>query len=787
MRAPWVFAFLHGCVAVRIADEEALKARAVSASGSCESAEKVKEDADGFCVDAASGADLFFYCCNILRSCRQNSNIIYDYYTNALTIYEEDCGVVDADFRLSRDGQRLTLIDPSETGKPCQPACLVSRRLQERQPIDVAVSQIIEDCSGSVHEDEWKPQLDGAAWPIEKVIELDASWIACGGSREDPTTPAPTPAPVTTSTTTITFTAEEPAFEQVSFEFLGTDTVYQGHQKTGFWVWANRATRNERDEVLRNHKCASRGSRDQTYYASSLCYWVPDVPTAQRSDDGMGIGLEWTGSLLHTDERMCTAGFTQKGKCMKCSVCHNNARNMEGKVTFVTWPEEIALSSDCLKETDVERNCDRDFQITQRPLIDRVDVCTEAEAEHDSAVSLHERALALLEALPRLIETEIPLRIDTLETERLRLRTEHLQAQIRDDSIMRNDVESGCVDMIEHPLNPGYPIWWQAWNYGWPTAWILGNMTFAVPDRPSRDVPGWQDRQIYRDAVVSCDAARTLLRDSYAQTSVLQQEKDYVTGLKEEAEQELLDRQAQLAQVELEEPVLRQRREEQEALWNPQKEQCYADYDEMARIRPQEMRRCIPSYYDRSCEKECVEIQKNRPGGEGCGIIEGHLPQDPTSRGGIRSVCRPPVASWIKGPTTWAADEEPAYRQCQRTFLEGEQYGRHAQRVLIRGMLEKRSRWNQWQDRYFILESGDEVRSAVLRYWYEDPSVDRQVPERVEKAIILWDAKRVTSSGSFCWNLVHFYRTYKMCVLDRSTTTRNQWVQHIRDSIRYPS
>jgi len=77
------------------------------------------------------------------------------------------------------------------------------------------------------------------------------------------------------------------------------------------------------------------------------------------------------------------------------------------------------------------------------------------------------------------------------------------------------------------------------------------------------------------------------------------------------------------------------------------------------------------------------------------------------------------------------------------------------------------------------------MRSAVMRYWLKDPGDDRQAPERVDKAIILWDAKRVEKSGKYCFRVVHFYRTYKYCCEERSTQVRDSWYEAIESSIKY--
>jgi len=749
----FMFGIIRSNVGVRLAEEDVSLRQNPTIKSACPDDGAVKEDenGDGFCLDANSEADLPYFCCNVLRSCRQDATTVFDHYTKYLKVYEDVCGVSDADFRLSRDGQMLTLVDASANGPACQPLCKIERELQDKPELDINIPDIVDKCNGVVAESVWKPQLDGAAWPIAKVTELDASWTACGGRRQTTTTTTLQEVE-TTTTTTLTFTAEEPAFEHVDMSFMGSDRAYAGHVTSGWWYWANRKTRPDvREEVLKGHKCATRGgaeSRAQTYYASSLCYWLPEVETVQRSDDGFGIGLEWTGSLLGADKKFC-GGFTEsKGKCMKCSVCHDNARNKDGTVNFEAWPEEIALDYEsenrCLKEKVIESECEWTFSQTHAPLIAKMEDCTQKKAKFDSAETLHEQALAMLEALPRLINIEIPLRRAALDEEKSRLRKVVNNAQKEDSDILFKVIDPDCEAMVTSDLSPGWPIWWKAWEENWPTKYILGNMTFAVNMMPDRSDPNYNKKQIYRDAQVMCDKARKKLKVSFDKTSVAEQEKAYNLDLIEQLKVELATRIAELEYWTAAEPGLKQTREDMAAIWNPLKAECNAKIEEFNVVKPQEMRRCIPGFYEQSCEKACIEVQKVRS--EGCGVMEGGMPQDPLSRGGVRSVCRPPVASWVEAPNTWQADEEPGYKQCQRIFLKGEQNGHHAQRVLLRGWMEKKSRWGQWQRRFFIFESGSEMRSAVMRYWLEDPGYDRHAPERVDKAIILWDAKRVQKS-----------------------------------------
>jgi len=127
----------------------------------------------------------------------------------------------------------------------------------------------------------------------------------------------------------------------------------------------------------------------------------------------------------------------------------------------------------------------------------------------------------------------LPLKISTLEAEHNRLKKEHLVSSIAEGDLMRNDIEPSCQEWINHPLQSGYPVWWKLWEKNVPTTWVLGNMTFALGDRPSRDYPNYVQKMNFWTATKSCDEARTRLRQSWEKTNILEQQKDELKRLLE--------------------------------------------------------------------------------------------------------------------------------------------------------------------------------------------------------------------------------------------------------------
>lgn len=214
---------------------------------------------------------------------------------------------------------------------------------------------------------------------------------------------------------------------------------------------------------------------------------------------------------------------------------------------------------------------------------------------------------------------------------------------------------------------------------------------------------------------------------------------------------------------------LRSVKETMDEEWLPQSEGCFSTYNAYQSGKAGSVAACAPNFYPNSCERQCVELQSK----DGCGVVEGTRPGAVTGSGGISVPCEPPQPSWILTPFTYNSVEvESQTAQCER--IEENQKSRYAQRLLKTGWLWKKGDL-RWQKRFFVLESGDDVRSALLRYWDEDPSKNSKADEREGKGIILHDAKSVKEKdgkarynfkhGEECFKLYHFYRDYRLCVV----------------------
>lgn len=193
-----------------------------------------------------------------------------------------------------------------------------------------------------------------------------------------------------------------------------------------------------------------------------------------------------------------------------------------------------------------------------------------------------------------------------------------------------------------------------------------------------------------------------------------------------------------------------------------------------------------------------MEIQRN--GDHGCGVIEGSQDGDAFARGGVEVTCSPPAPSWIMSPSNYGGSPQPnSGEQCGRIMAE--QSVRATTPVVMSGWLEKDCHhWCFGMDRrFFVLESGNGVRSANLRYFGADPA--EEGTEHTNMGIIMWDAEEVstgeTSQVQACLELKHHFRgrtqrwlrrgtTYTICVTQEEypnnniNELRDQWVSALQ-------
>lgn len=272
----------------------------------------------------------------------------------------------------------------------------------------------------------------------------------------------------------------------------------------------------------------------------------------------------------------------------------------------------------------------------------------------------------------------------------------------------------------------------------------------------------------------------------------------------QDAEHDLAAAQQVLAEAQAAETANHQELVDRQQAWQAREAECTQLFQEYNDGKQRHLETCAPTFYDQSCEKACLDIQQS--GEHGCGVIEGSEQGDAFNRGGVEAVCQPPAPSWVMRP--WQAIEEAssdATEQCARITQAQPQHDHRVTSVVKAGWLMKGCTgtfaWCNWKRRYFVLESGSEVRSASLRYFRDEPAEGGD--ERYEKSVTMWDAssvgngedteRTVLRSAEACFQINHHYRgrrgsrypsgtTYDLCVNGQDYAyASNEEVQQLRD------
>jgi len=602
----------------------------------------------------------------------------------------------------------------------------------------------------------------------------------------------------------------------VDFEWMTRDFTYQARTPT-IWGWIKRTLFGGRriftdlkDELVTGHACNANGARSHTYYAASMCYWIPEIQNTpgEHNAGAQGPGLKWVKT--QPGQQLCNA-FSGAGRCMKCAVCHNNGRNPDGSVEATPFEEDvIGLPADCLKETQIEALCHQQFDGNHIGLVDNKRNCERMEQAYNTAKENLDNSLALQAQLNHRINTEIPNEIRQLEQEIARL----------------NGVKQGQETSVNNARGHGHAqclpwsgeFWFRMlldFRFSGEQvlqAWPSPSFRCDSPSRPwcnvhkdwdcrrrldeyERKLREYEECRRCREAKSQLSSAVDALRRTEQQISQTE------ALIVQKKNNELATARQQLASAEAAEPGLREILRLAGEEWLPDRDRCYAVYDEYRDELHKWMRAHVPTFYNVSCEKACLESSL---ADAGCGVMEGVAhgeiwrKDNTDANAGLELVCAPPFASFVKTPVKYGAVAETEIEMCQRIFQNAGQRPRRPQAIVKKGMLWKRERlWRRWRTRYFILESGDRVRSAVMRYWDKVPSEDGAV-ERGNEAIILWDARAVVAepgttygwrNGEQCFRLQHFYRDFRLCTeaVADAVQQRDDWVSLIAPSITFPA
>jgi predicted nucleic acid-binding Zn-ribbon protein len=602
--------------------------------------------------------------------------------------------------------------------------------------------------------------------------------------------------------------------KDVDFSFMGKDRRYPGHNAGLFgsmkeWFGGRATDDKVKEEIVMGHFCAERGSRDETYFASSFCYWMPEILSASdvgnRHRAPNAPGLAWKGG----DSKLLINYPRSSGQCVMSAVCHNNAIDANGAVSKSGFVMNVGEPQDCLKEKEIERRCVAVYDESVKEVKKEDSRCRGVQERFDSATAALSRCVQALDRLPRQI-SEIPNLI-----QKVRYTIANLDGQVRQaedhERSERRQMKRRCnnyknernmdrmMDMLDGSDS---------------TARLLGMLPSFHCRRPHMpmnkaaddNAADWHRAQMsYRrdldvyNACKECDSAKDDLKRAHKKISDIQHRRDREARRIPEYQRKHDNLESELRKAQFDEKGLRWNMRSMTNEWQPQRPGCEKTYYEYANGKASSVVKCAPQYYKDSCERACIETSYS-----GCGVVEGARPGDHVEQasGSVHVSCEPPQPSWILGPFTYGAKESKS-SQCGR--IQEHQSVKYAQKTLKAGYLWKKGRNGGWDMRYFMLESGDDVRSALLRYWTKDPT-KLKAEEKAGKGVILQDAKGVKAkkgskygfkNGEECFKIQHFYRDYRLCVpnaTDRSVALgeeksgqedrlRDEWVEEIGANI----
>lgn len=576
------------------------------------------------------------------------------------------------------------------------------------------------------------------------------------------------------------------AFKDVDFGFMTRDRGYPSRDtsimgKMGELLVRGRAESEVKEEIVAGHACAKRGARDQTYFASSFCYWLPELEPQQQLQP-QGPGLKWLGGA-YPDGRELGAALAGGGKCLRSTVCHNNARNEERRVDADAAVEELPLPAGCLGEKEVERRCVEAYDGDSGGLAWEAKRCRELRGRVEEVERQLSECENKLQTLPGEIQEALPQKISSAEGELARARSalenERLQA-----TVLRAKAVGACAGYVDpkgievmNKLSSNTPIEQippmvifchyplQPIRIGNSRNNIADSLEYAMLERTY-------------EACERCKAKVMPLSTAVSTVRISEAFVNEVEGALGTHRGELDAAREALERARTEHTGLASSKASLDAEWGPQSSRCSSTEQQYRDGRAQAVVQCAPRFYEHSCERACLELQAQR----GCGVAEGSRPGDPSGAGGIEVECAPPQPSWIFAPNGYG-QPEALDGQCRRILAT--QSAQYAQQTLKAGLLWKAGRTGGWEKRYFLLESGDMVRSAVLRYWADGR-------EQWKKGLILHDATSVEAkSGSYyrfrngeeCFQLSHFYRSFSFCVptgegaaAAAPATERDEWV-----------
>jgi len=568
------------------------------------------------------------------------------------------------------------------------------------------------------------------------------------------------------------------------------------------------------------HKCTKTGSKSEIYFASSFCYWIPATPWDPAQVDG----LTWADEQ---ERGMCGSPPLGTDQCMRCAICHNNARDYQHELkTYARW-EPVPLPGGCLTDVMIRDSCVGEANQLNEGLKMNYDLCTSLRDSFENANAAMLEAEQTISALDMKVHNELPNRRQELMIERdhtqeamadarrmmsrmkrrsipkqcdayadLTNKRRALRKITKSNRIRRYDIEQ-LAARCQRPREPKEPKR--------PESKVVNE------DGASRVVPPTDDQmQKYQDRMrdykkeqkqlprkqrvyEQCQECHRVtdrfleVLDKYDHAQALSEELEQRLQVVEAERQEAMQQRSHLAATV---PTLQQNKMRAEQAWVPQKVGCLQaiqEYDNQVR---KHTAMCAPKMWAQSCEKACLE----RTAQHGCARVEGTPTDQANTAGGITIKCQPPQPSWVRAPYDMGVP--PLNPQAQCSDITRTQAPVFMTPIRKEGWLWKNGRFSGYNKRYFAFEQGHMHRSAMMRYWVQgNPHETAGARERLYKAIIVWDIKDVEDlrktqviegEPRWCFKATLFYRTYTLCA--ETQQERDEWVSLIIDAMsrRHP-
>lgn len=600
----------------------------------------------------------------------------------------------------------------------------------------------------------------------------------------------------------------------------GAGDAVDWHFMTDTFSWAGRGDQ-ELYDTVQGHACQANGWYDNSYSASSLCYWHPETEHIAPQH----WGLSWRGG--YGPREFCGEIGIQRGVCARCNVCHDNSRDSDAAVDLGNDHHlEIIPLPECMKEVNIEMVCNQHFDGNNGQLLNEETRCREIQGRYDEAVvnfnTINDTIAGSESSITELVQNMVHgspqgayCSEQTIENirqtavrhcRRFGIRNHHNNAQLL-------TMRPTCLDPTTFVIMPrgnpnceaGTEIASQA-ECNQASSALRIQITMRPLSRGCREVGSQSpvckvvtatENNATHQRCERCNGHMDTLDTAVVESDRAHAELEQWQGLLEQNHQDLTNHRNVLAQSYQNFPPASQLKVAMEAQWFPQQQHCQQVYNSVVSARNSNMMTCAPTFYDQSCEKACVEVQ--RSGEHGCGVVEGSQYGDAFERGGVEVTCSPPAPSWIMSPSNYGGSAQPnTGEQCGR--INAEQSARATTPVMKSGWLTRPSTgfWSRAARRFYVLESGNGVRSATLR------SFDGALPRGTEETndgIIMWDAEEVsaaeTSGDQACFEIKHHYDGRTTRWNRRGTTTticvtrddssgnmrelRDQWVSVLQE------